>query len=385
MITPQISARRHAFVRLGRAALFLTTVSFFPLRAALADDPAAQRLRMIDAPLSVHGLGWFAEDKPVVTRLPLRLKSTVPPKVWSLAQSPAGVRIRFATDSAVIGVVAKGSGAPPSSHMTAIATGGVDLYVDGVYRGSAAPDKEGKLSAEWPVGKTRARREITLYLPYGRALDVRNVVLEAGAKIWPAKPFAVAKPVVYYGSSITQGIAASNPGGTFQALLGRWLDTDFVNLGFSGNGLGEPELARAVAEIDAACFVVDFWANPTTDLYRARLPGFIDLLRAKHPDTPILVTGPYYNPSEEVPGNAGERQIEKRAFGREFVAQQRAAGDRQIVHVDGLEMLPRDQAEGLVDGRHANSMGFYLCAKGLEPYLRTALALEKLPAKPPGK
>ena len=101
----------------------------------------------------------------------------------------------------------------------------------------------------------------------------------------------------------------------------------------------------------------------------------IGVLRAKHPRTPIVVTGPYYNPSEEVPGEAGERQIEKRVVAREFVEARRRAGDTQIFHVDGLEMLSKDQSDGLVDGRHANAMGFYFCARGLEPHLRSVLGL----------
>ncbi len=86
-----------------------------------------------------------------------------------------------------------------------------------------------------------------IYLPYGRPLAIEAIVIAARARLWPARPYAVAKPVVYYGSSIIQGSAAANPGGNYLALLGRWLDADFINLGFSGNGFGEPALARAVA------------------------------------------------------------------------------------------------------------------------------------------
>ena len=160
-----------------------------------------------------------------------------------------------------------------------------------------------------------------------------------------------------------------------RCFLAGWLNLDFVNLGFSGNGLGEPELARAVAEIDAACFVLDYWANPSAESYRQTLPRFVEVVRRAHPRTPIVVTGPYYNPSEDQPGEAGERQIKKRAFAREFVRMRRSSGDSLIFHVDGLEMLSRAQADGLTDGRHANSMGFYFCAKGLEPYLRKILNL----------
>lgn len=338
---------------------------------------AAEPLRLAwgDERLGIHGLAWWHEDKPTVARLPVRSKASFPPRVWTGAQSPAGVRIRFATDARTVRLTASGTTLQPPPHVTGITNGGVDLYVDNIYRGSAAPDRAGKLGKEWELGREQARREITFYLPVARPLAIQEVVLDPRAAIWPARKPAVSKPLVFYGSSITQGSAASNPGVTYIALLSRWLDFDFVNLGFAGNGLGEPALAEAMAEIDAACYVVDFWANPTTDIYRENLPRFLDILRAKHPHTPILVTSPYYNPSEDVPGETGRRQIEKRAFTREHVLARIAKGDTKLLHVDGLEMLSREQADGLADGRHANSMGFYFCARGLEPHLRTALQL----------
>ncbi len=364
-------------------AVALAVVSGRALAGEWWDDVSAQRIAFPDARLTVSGLAWFKEESPALRRLPTRLKAAMPPKVWSLAASPSGGRIRFATDSLTVAVIAQGPAGTTPVHVTAIAQGGFDLYVDGVYSGSVAPDARGEIKRQWTVGQEPKLREITLYLPLGRAITVKEFLLARGAVVQPPRPFALTKPVVYYGSSITQGIAASNPGVIYQALLGRWLNTDFVNLGFSGNGLGEPALAEACAEIDAAGFVVDYWANPSTAVYRDTLPKFIDLLRAKHPLTPIVVTGPYYNPSEEVPGEAGARQVEKRGVAREFVAARQLAGDKQIFHVDGLDMLSKAQADGLVDGRHANSMGFYFCARGLEPHLRRALGLPQAAA--PGK
>ena len=157
--------------------------------------------------------------------------------------------------------------------------------------------------------------------------------------------------------------------------MSRWVDVDFVNLGFSGNGLGEPAVAKAVAEIDASAFVLDYWGNPSPDVYRDTLPGFVDTLREKHPKTPILVIGPYYFSAEAASPKLHETQEEKRKISREFAAARRSAGDAAISHVDGLEMLSREHADGLVDGVHANSIGFYFCAKGLEPHLRKALGL----------
>lgn len=349
-------------------------------RAAAAESapaaPSQQRIAFPDARFTVSGLAWFAETSPTLRRLPERMKSAVPPKVWALAGAPSGARIRFITDSATVGIVGRSVGdAAPPAHMPVIAYAGIDLYADGVYFGSVAPDAQGAIRRQWNLGTESKPREITFYLPAGRSAEVREILLAPAATFQPPRPFALGKPVVYYGSSITQGMGVSNPGLIYQAQLARWTNTDFINLGFSGNGFGEPALAEAVAEIDAACFVIDYWANPSTAIYRKTLPGFIDIIRQKHPRTPIIVTGPYYNPSEETLGQAGTFQIEKRVVAREFVAARQLAGDQQIFHVDGLEMLSRAQSDGLADGRHANSLGYYFCAKGLEPHVRRALGL----------
>lgn len=343
--------------------------------AQLFDSPDAQHIRFPDQRFKVSGLAWFDEDKPVLRRLPARLKETVRPAVWSLAQDPSGGRIRFKTDSARLAIVAQNPDASTMHHMTTIGQSGFDVYVNGQYVNSAWPDKNGKIVKEWSLGPKGPMREVTIYLPLYKPVTVDELVFDKEARWEDPAPFARPKPVVYYGSSITQGGCAENPGLSCQAIVSRWLNLDFVNLGFSGNGLGEPEVARALAEIDAACFVLDYWANPSAEVYRETLPGFVEALRTKHPKTPILLTGPYYFSAEAVSPETKARQDEKRRTARAFVEARRKAGDPFIAYVDGFEMLSPEHADGLVDGVHANSIGFYFCAKGLEPHLRKALGL----------
>ena len=343
------------------------------LFAQLADSLDAQHITFPDARLKISGLAWFDEDKPVLRRLPSRLKNTFRSPVWSLAQQPSGGRIRFRSDSRRIAIEARNPDTSTMHHMTRVGQSGLDLYVNGKYLNSAWPDKSGKIVREWTVGAERELREITIYLPLYKAITVKEIVIEKSAKLEPPAPFDLPKPVVYYGSSITQGGCAENPGLSYQAIVSRWLNLDFVNLGFSGNGLGEPAVARAVAEIEASCFVLDYWANPSPEVYRQTMPGFVDTLRAKHPKTPILIPGPYYFPAEAVSTEIKARQDRKRQIAREFVETRRSAGDSFIGYVDGFEMLSPEQSDGLVDGVHANSIGFYFCAKGLEPHLRKVL------------
>jgi len=352
----------------------LVLVTIVPEPAASGEsEPARQRVAFPDVRLQVYGLPWFSEDKPVLRRLPARLKDRFRPPVWSLAQDPSGGRLRFRTDSTTIGIVAENPFFSNMHHMASVGENGFDLYVGRDYIGSAWPDATGKIVKEWRVGRERKLRDITLYLPLYKPVTIRELSVDAEARLEPARPYAIAKPVVYYGSSITQGGCASNPGGSCQAILERRLNADFVNLGFSGNGMGEPALAEAICELAPSCIVLDFWANPSADQYAAALPGFVDILRRKWARLPILVTGPYYFPAEATDGDVAREQAAKRRTAREFVAQRRKAGDRKIWFVDGLKMLNRDQAAGLVDGVHCNSLGFYFNALGLEPYLRKAL------------
>jgi lysophospholipase L1-like esterase len=259
--------------------------------------------------------------------------------------------------------------------MTTIGQSGLDLYVDGRFIGSAWPNKEAKIRANWRLSETRQMHDVTIYLPLYKPITISEIILDADAKIEAPSKFALPKPVVYYGSSITQGGCAENPGLSYQSIVSRWLNLDHVNLGFSGNGLGEPAVAQAIAEIDAAVYVLDYWGNPSAEVYSSTMPVFVDILRAKYPKTPILITGAYYFSNECVDRGRAATQDAKRKIARDFVAERNKAGDKNIIFVDGREMLSPDQAEGLVDGVHANSLGFYFCAKGLEPYLRKVLDL----------
>ncbi|HHZ90920.1 TPA: hypothetical protein EYN98_23650 [Candidatus Poribacteria bacterium] len=39
---------------------------------------------------------------------------------------------------------------------------------------------------------------------------------------------------------------------SYPAIIGRWIDQPIINLGFSGNGQAEPEMAKLLAELDPA-------------------------------------------------------------------------------------------------------------------------------------
>lgn len=325
-----------------------------------------------DDRLKVHGLPWFNEEKPVLRRLPTRLKDTFRSEVWNLAQDPAGGRIRFRTDSEHINLRAKAPDNAVMNHITRIGQSGYDIYADGHFAGSVAPNETGVISADWTVGKGKKLRNIEISMPLYKQTTMESIAIDDGAQITDPAPYALPRPVVYYGTSITQGGCASTPGTTYQSFISRWLNVDFVNLGFSGNGFGEPELATAIAEIDASCVVVDFWANVGAETYGERLPGFVGPIRENYPKAAIIVVAPFFFARDEIDSSVHDRQ---RKDAQAFVKEQQKQGDRHIYFFDGLKMISREDTFGLVDGVHPNSLGFYLIAKGFAPFLKQVLGL----------
>lgn len=361
----------------------LLAVSALAAPTKVAAPPDTNWIPAQDARFEVDGLPWFKENAGAWIRLPLRMKDQVRPPVWNLAQSPSGGRIRFHTNSTIFAIRLEYPSPPEMSNMHAFGQTGVDLYLDGFYRGSAIAQKDsgpGKVVEHLYVDLTsqpRKDREVVLYLPLYKAVKVLAIGLDKEARIEKPTPFAVAKPVVYYGTSITQGGCASRPGMDYQAILARWLNLDYVNLGFSGNGLGEPELARATAEIDASMFVFDFAQNNrTVESLRQNYEPFLNTVREKHPDTPILVITPIGNARETL--SATKTELEgMRELIRGIASKHIAAGDRHLQVVEGTDLLGFDRMDGVVDGTHPNDLGFWWMAEGLAPRVKKIFGLDR--------
>ena len=345
--------------------------------AAQTPDTAFRWLPVTSPEIEVDGLPWFAQNKGELIRLPLSLEKVVRPPVWNLAKSPSGGRLRFRTDSTSIAVRLEYPSAPNMANMHAFGQTGVDLYVDGVYVASAIADKDAAPGKTYEKvlfsGMPRADREMVVYLPLYKPVKVLGIGVDPQAHLRRARAWALPRPVVFYGTSITQGGCASRSGMSYQAILGRMLNIDFVNLGFSGNGMGEPEMAQAVADIEAACYVLDFAQNNrTVDALEKVYAPFLETLRAKRPDTPILAITPIYSAREAT----GDVELQKmRDHIRQVVSRAIAAGDRHLQIVEGTDLLGPAQGDGLADGSHPNDLGFQGMAVGLATRLRKFLSL----------
>lgn len=343
-------------------------------------DPGGLKWRSAtDRQLTVRGLAWFKANTGRFSRLPLRAEKIVREPVWQLAQCPAGGRVCFRSDTTAMSVRLTNADTGFMPHMPMSGSNGCILYAgnDGVLQpwATATPEPqaatfERQLFKDVP----RKMREFCLYLPLYKALEKLEIGLPAGARLLLPSPPALAKPVVVYGTSITQGGCANTAGSDFVSVVGRHLNLDVVNLGFSGNGRGEPEMAELISEIDASLFVLDYAANTNAQEFEATLPRFVEILRRDHPQTPILLmTNVCFSQYGFNPGHS-EVLDARRDFAMEFYAQRRRrCGDRNFHLVDGFGLLPFGVDGAFVDGVHPTDHGFMLMAERLAPAIAQIL------------
>lgn len=352
------------------------------MAASAADEPPEIQLTDLewipsgDPRFEVNGLPFYRENEGRLWRLPARAEGTVPTAVWNLARCPSGGRIRFRSNTEALAIRLTYPSLPGMRNMHAFGQAGVDAYVDGEYLASVAPRGATEVEAFFFRDLESRYREITLYLPLYLGVTVHAIGLVPGSEILPPAPFAIPDPVVFYGTSITQGGCASRPGNSYQAILARSLNLDFVNFGFSGSGKGEPEVARLIAEVTASCFVMDMAQNsPSVEALEAVYLPFIRILRERHPVKPIICITPIYS-TTELPGSAVEKNYPAmRDVIRRAVAALSAGGDMNLYLVEGYSLLGPSDGDGLVDGAHPNDLGFQRIADRLEPLIRVTLKL----------
>jgi len=212
---------------------------------------------------------------------------------------------------------------------------------------------------------------------YGGTTEVELGFLP-GASLEAPAPHKISRPILFYGSSITQGGCASRPGNCYSSMLCRAVDAEQINLGFSGCGKGEPAMAEFIASLDLSVFVYDYDHNaPNADHLRQTHEPFFRIIREKHPDLPVIFMS-MCNIWPELRDKALEEDIERREIIRTTFRNAVNAGDRNVYFIDGETLFGKScRTACTVDRCHPNDLGFYRMYEHVLPVLKTALGLKE--------
>jgi lysophospholipase L1-like esterase len=326
--------------------------------------------------IGVEGKAWHDTSR-FCQRLPDRVQAKVRPELWQRALTPCGFCVHFRTNATAIWARWELiDPAGPIMKETLQRVSGLDLYARdaaGRWRwcGFAVRENDSHLPARMAADLDGAERDYKLYLPLQNAVASLDVGVPQGASFGAIAPRAD-PPLVFYGTSIVHGGAASRPGMAHVSILGRRLDWPVINLGFPGQGRMDLELAELLGELEAALFMVDCLPNMSAELVAERAEPFVRRLRQARPQPPVVLVESPDDPRAAFSPPVAERMRARRAALRAAYGNLTAAGIGNLHYVEGAPLFGAD-GEATLDGVHPSDVGFLRMADALEPLLRRLL------------
>ena len=334
------------------------------LLSLLASVPSAAKwLNPADV---VCGRWWGDELKGTYHRMPDRAQHDVRSAVWNLSKQSAGLSIKFHSNAPSIRVRYQVTGGLNMFHMPTTGVSGLDLYAtdaDGLLRWCAS-----RFNLSFKDTINYEFRHITYFTGDRRGYDYELFLPLYNEVKWmeigvdddydlQLYPITQESPIVVYGTSIGQGACASRTGMAWTNIVKRETGYPLVNLAFSGNGMLEEEVFKYLNEIDAKLYILDCLPNLTEDkvplIFDRTLRG-VEMLRAEHPDVPILLVEHHY-----ANASSSQRAINRYADSN---SEQRRAYDTLVARgVTRLYYLSHDELaftqESMVEGIHPNDIG----------------------------
>lgn len=315
-------------------------------------------------------------------RLPSYLEGVARGPVWRLGRNSAGLFIRFRSNSTSIHARWEPLFDNSMTHMTDTGTKGLDLYalVDGTWRhvGSAQP-KGNKPERRIIANMDPVEREYMLYLSLYDGVKSLEIGVDKGATLdMPAvaRP-SREKPVVMYGTSILQGGCANRPGMAHTNIIGRRLDREVINLGFSGNALLDMEIAELMASVkDPGLFVLDYVPNASADAIDEKGEKFFRIIRDAHPDVPVIFIEDVIFPHTIFDNRILEEVTKKNEAQLRLYRKLKKSGEKGIYYIDAEGMIG-DDGEATVDGIHFTDLGAMRYVDHVLPVIKKALRKNK--------
>lgn len=273
------------------------------------------------------------------------------------AAMPAGVRIAFTSDTTHLsGRIDSTPALEPGE------TRPVDLCCDGELVGSQNLDRDGAFRFD---GLPAGIKRMELWLPQFGECRVHELTVSEGATFAPAED---QRPRwITYGSSITQCRTAASPTQTWPAIAARTHNLNLTCLGFGGQCHLDPMMARTIRDLPAdylsMCVGININGGATLNArtFGPGIIGFVQIVREKHPDTPLVLMSPICSPPREsVPNSVGFTLELMREEVAAAVDALQAHGDKNVHYVDGLTIFGPDDAHLLPDELHPNAEGYRL-------------------------
>lgn len=317
------------------------------------------------SPLKIYGLAVADAENRQFYRLPKNLLEQMPQYDY-LGRRATGGRVRFCTDSPSLTIRMTLSQAKEDINIPLSGSAGADVYLgrgtESEYLGYIAPECHimEEISVEKTFSKKNTMETITINLPRNDHLLSMEIGVDDTATVEESPEYTITNPIVFYGSSITEGGCASRAGNAYTSIVSRWLDADYRNFGFSGSARGEQIFAQYLASLtDMSVLVYDYDHNANdvkqlADTHEA----FFQTVRKAHPDLPIIMMS-----RPDTDQDKKDAQERKKVIYTTY-SNAKKQGDENVWFLDGETFFGTyGRAECTVDGTHPNALGFMRMAE----------------------
>jgi len=321
-----------------------------------------------NAPFEIYGLHEPLDDSVPFHRMDTAVASKASVGVETYNFRTAGGRARFETNSPYIAIKCEMTSTLAQTYirnMPFSGSHGFDLWSqrsDGSWEFFCAFAPTCPFDSLWYDGIYKKcgdeLRQYTLNFPlYGTCKNL-YIGIKEGSVLRGGVPYCNEKPIVFYGSSITQGGCATRPGSCYENYISSKYNVNYTNLGFGGSAKGEKVIADYLASLDMSIFVCDYDHNaPTLEHLRATLPNIYETVRRAHPNIPYVFMS---SPDLEL-------GTERRDFIKSVYQNAMDNGDLNVYFVDGAEMFKGEFSKCCTaDGTHPTDLGFFRMFEALD-------------------
>ena len=323
-----------------------------------------------DYPIKVCGVVDF-EKKGKIQRLSDELIERIP-RLSKLGRRCTGARLCFKTDSKSIKIRITFESISVDVGMSIYACQSAAVYTgdrqNSRFLGLVNPSGYDQKCFEKTLTKEKILEDVVVWLPRNEVITDVEIEIDDDAVIAEPTPYKYSKPILYYGSSITEGGCCESITSGYNAIISRHLDVDYFNFGFSGNAKGDMNMAEYISQIDMSIFVYDYDHNaPSPEHLASTHERFFKFIRERKPDLPIIMmTRPAITYTED---DNKRREIVFKTYQNAL-----KSGDKNVYFIDGENFYGEyDRELCTVDKIHPNDLGFYRMAQVIEPVIKSIL------------
>lgn len=310
-----------------------------------------------------------------VERVPFLLRIKMPKNVRKNSRFTAGKSITFFTDLNNLEIMVLYRRRVFLKNMTFAGTSGIDIYLNHkdniVWKKCLSPSSITQMRLKDNLKLEEGIKKITIFLP--PYAQIAKLILLNGNKSQIWKDYTYKKKFAVYGSSISQGCAASRPGLSYTNLLAQRLNMDVCNYGFSEGARGEEKVIEYIFSKKKYIWIlIEYDHNSKLKEFLNRHISIYKKIR-ETTDVPIIflsrISGGISNTKQE---NKKRVQVIE-----ETMKYADRMGDRNVFFINGDNLIDNSKRKKyLEDDRHPNDLGMELIANKIEHIVRERIVLD---------